>query len=104
MEEILGTDLKDVLNSEGSVIVDFYAPWCSPCKMLAPMLEQLSKENEEVKVVKINIDVSMETAFELGIKNVPTVIKFKNGEIVGKQVGIAPMDVYKKMFDDEQLL
>ncbi len=101
MEEILGTDLKDVLNSEGSVIVDFYAPWCSPCKMLAPMLEQLSKENEEVKVVKINIDVSMETAFELGIKNVPTVIKFKNGEIVGKQVGIAPMDVYKKMFDDE---
>ena len=78
---------QEVLQAGQTVLVDFYADWCGPCKMMAPVVEELAGEEPGVKVCKINIDDEMAIAQRYGVMSIPTFIAFKNGEVAGKQVG-----------------
>ncbi|MCM3596454.1 thioredoxin [Metabacillus idriensis] len=74
--------------SEGVVLADFWAPWCGPCKMIAPVLEELDQElGDKVKIVKLDVDENQETAGKYGVMSIPTLLVFKNGEVVDKTVG-----------------
>ncbi len=82
---------QDVLKSEGLVLVDFWAEWCGPCKTIAPSLEELSNEMEgEIKITKINIDENPNTPTKYGVRGIPTMILFKDGEVAGTKVGASP--------------
>ena len=82
---------QEVLNSTVPVLVDFWATWCGPCMMLAPTVEEIARENEgTLKVGKINVDEEPELASMFGIMSIPTVMAFKNGEVVGTAVGVRP--------------
>lgn len=80
---------EEVLKSEKAVLVDFYAEWCGPCKMLAPVIDQIAKENEDIKVAKINVDEAQELAEKYGVMSIPTLVVIKNGEEIKRQVGLA---------------
>ena len=81
----------DVLKASGPVVVDFWAEWCGPCRMIAPALEEISKSlNGKVKIVKLNVDENPGTAAKFGIMSIPTLMLFKNGELASRQIGAAP--------------
>ena len=81
----------EVLQSDKPVLVDFWAPWCGPCRMLAPVMEQLADEQEgKAKVVKVNVDDNPELAKQFQVYSIPTVIAFKNGQETGRSVGLVP--------------
>ena len=81
---------QEVIKSDKPVIVDFWAAWCGPCKMLSPVVDQLAEELEGVKVGKINIDEQMELAEKYNVSSIPCVVAFKNGEEVNRSVGLVP--------------
>ena len=82
---------KDVLKSGKPVVVDFWAEWCGPCKMIAPHLEDIASEmGEQVQVVKVNIDDNPLTPVKYGVKGIPTLMLFKNGEVTATKVGALP--------------
>ena len=80
---------QEVLKSEKVVLVDFYADWCGPCKMLSPVMEEVAKENEDIKVVKINIDNQRDLALDYDVMSIPTVVAIKNGQEIDRLVGFA---------------
>ena len=91
---------SEVINSNGVVLVDFSAEWCGPCKMLAPIIDELSNEMEgKGKVFKIDVDQSGDIAQKYNVMNVPTVMIFKNGEVVEKVVGFQPKEVLKSKLE-----
>ena len=80
-----------VLKSDKPVVVDFWAEWCGPCRMVAPVVEELSKDYEGRAIVgKVDVDTNNEVSAKYGIRNIPTILFLKNGEVVDKQVGAAP--------------
>ena len=81
---------SEVINSDKPVLVDFWAPWCGPCKMVGPVLEEIAGENAGVKIAKVNVDENQQYAGQLGVFNIPTMIMYKNGEPVDKLVGAMP--------------
>jgi thioredoxin 1 len=82
---------QDVLGASGPVLVDFWAEWCGPCRMIAPALEEISKElGERVTIAKLNIDENPEVPTKYGVRGIPTMILFKGGEKVAEKVGAAP--------------
>jgi len=85
------------MKAEGTVLVDFYADWCGPCKMQAPIVEQLSEERADVKFVKLNVDDAPVIAMQLGISSIPTIMVVKNGEITYKEAGLAPKAELEKL-------
>ncbi|MEL7428467.1 MAG: thioredoxin [Pseudomonadota bacterium] len=82
---------SDVLGSDVPVVVDFWAEWCGPCKMIGPSLEEISDEmGDKVKITKVNIDENPEIAAQYGVRSIPTLVMFKNGEPASMQVGAKP--------------
>lgn len=82
------TFAKLVLNNDRTVLVDFYADWCGPCKMLSPIVDQIAAENSDFDVYKLNVDEAPEIAAKYGVMSIPTLIVFKNGQAVGKTIGV----------------
>ena len=101
VSHIQGADFeKEVLRSEVPTVVDFYADWCGPCRMVSPIIESLSHEYAgKVKFVKINTDESPDLAERYGIMSIPTIMIFKKGEISSRTVGAGPAQMYKQKID-----
>ena len=91
MKVLNSNEFNDAIKS-GTVVVDFYADWCGPCKMLSPVVEELSKEYTDVKFVKVDVDEEEELAMKYGIMSIPTLFLLKDGEIVGKTGGMQPIE------------
>jgi len=97
----LSTWDNDVLNSGMPVLVDFWAEWCGPCRMVAPVLEELAKEYDgKVRFLKLNVDENPDVAREYEIYSIPTLLLFKNGRVIGQHIGAAPKDVIRRFIEN----
>lgn len=91
---------ETVLNSSKPVLVDFWAAWCGPCRMVGPIIDEISTEYADKAVVgKVDVDANQEFAAKYGVRNIPTVLVFQNGEVVRRQVGVAPKASYTDAID-----
>ena len=90
---------QEVLNSDKPVLLDFWAPWCGPCRMVVPMVEAIAEERSDIKVGKVNIDEEFELAKEFGIMSIPTLVVMKDGRIVRQSTGARPKDQILEMLN-----
>lgn len=90
---------QEVKNSEKVVLIDFYAPWCGPCKMVTPILEEISKERDDLKIVKIDVDEEPDLARAHNVMSVPTLVLYKAGEIINTWVGLRPKQILLQEID-----
>ena len=100
--EITDANFTEMVNkNEGVSVVDFWAPWCGPCKMIGPIIDELHNEYEGKAVIgKVNVDDNPNTSMEFGVRSIPTILVFKNGEIVNKKVDVASKAELQKMIED----
>jgi thioredoxin 1 len=92
--EITDSNFEEIINSDKPVLVDFWAEWCGPCKMIGPLVEELANEFEGKAIIgKVDVDTNPEVSAKFGIRSIPTLLVFKGGEIVDKQVGAVPKSV-----------
>ncbi|MCU0420193.1 MAG: thioredoxin [Cyclobacteriaceae bacterium] len=92
--ELTDANFDQIVNSEKPVLVDFWAEWCGPCKMIGPVVEELANDYEGKAVVaKLNVDENPQTTAKFGVRSIPTLLVFKKGQIVDKQVGAVPKSV-----------
>ncbi len=104
VNEISDSDFEqEVLKSDQPVLVDFWAPWCGPCRQIAPMIDELSKENEGIiKIVKMNIDESPASPQQYGVSSIPTLMLFKGGTVVERFVGAQPKAKLQEALDSHK--
>lgn len=88
-----------VINGTKPVLLDFWAPWCGPCRMVAPILEKIAAEREDIVVGKVNVDEEMELAMEFGVASIPTLIVMKEGMAVNQAIGYMPKEDIEKLLD-----
>lgn len=101
IKEITDANIQEVLAEGQPVVVDFWAPWCGPCKMMLPVVEELAAEYEgKITVGKLNVDENDETCSQYGIMNIPTILFFKGGELVHRQVGAIRKPDLQKLFEE----
>ena len=91
---------NEVLNCEKTVLIDFWASWCGPCRMLSPIVDEIAKERTDIKVGKINVDEQEALAVQFGIMSIPTLIVFKNGKPVRQSAGVQPKAAILAMLND----
>lgn len=91
---------KEVLNAEKPVLIDFFAEWCGPCKMMGPIVDEIAETNPDIIVGKINVDNEQELAMKYGVMSIPTFIVFKNGKISGKSIGAASKQEILNLIND----
>lgn len=98
--EITDSNFNEVVNSDKPVLVDFWAEWCGPCKMIAPVVDELASDYDGKAVVgKVDVDSNPEVAGKFGIRSIPTLLVFKNGEVVDKQVGAVNKSILSQKLD-----
>lgn len=91
---------SEVLNGKGLALVDFYADWCAPCRMVAPIIEELASEYEGKAIIgKVNVDESPSIAAKYGIRSIPTIMVFKDGEVLETQIGALPKEMLKELIE-----
>ena len=88
---------EEVINSDRPVLIDFWAPWCGPCRMVVPIVEQIAEDREDIKVVKINVDQEPELAGQFRVMSIPTLMVFKNGVVVNQAVGARSREAIEAM-------
>ncbi len=98
--EITDQNFEEIINSDKPVLVDFWAEWCGPCKMIGPVVEELASDYEGRAIIgKVDVDSNPEVSAKFGIRSIPTLLVFKNGEIVDKQVGAVPKTTLSQKLD-----
>ena len=88
---------SEVLEHKGTVLVDFWADWCGPCRMLSPIIDEVAAENPGIKVGKINVDEQQELSAQFGIMSIPTLLVFKDGKKISESIGLIPKEQIEKM-------
>lgn len=98
--EITDATFEEVLSTDKPVVVDFWAEWCGPCRMISPIIEELANEYADKAVIgKVDVDNNPDIVARFGIRNIPTILFFKNGEVVDKQVGAAQKSAFNEKID-----
>ncbi|MEO2085158.1 MAG: thioredoxin [Marinoscillum sp.] len=100
--EIKDSNFNDVISKNKTVLVDFWAEWCGPCRMISPVIEELANEYEgKVIIGKLDVDSNQESSVKYGVRSIPTILTFKDGEIVDKQVGAVSKETLKNIIDSQ---
>ncbi|MCU0436614.1 MAG: thioredoxin [Raineya sp.] len=98
--EITDANFQDIINSDVPVLVDFWAEWCGPCLMLGPTVEELAEEVGEKAIIgKLNVDLNPNVTAQFGVRSIPTLLVFKGGQVINKQVGVVPKATLAKMLE-----
>lgn len=100
MEKLKGQEVENIITNKSVVLVDYFAPWCMPCKMLIPRLEKIETEYPNVKFISVDVDENMEHALKMEVRSVPTVLIYKNGELVNRSTGANTDNYYKTILNE----
>ena len=100
--EITDSNCNDVISKNKTVLIDFWAEWCGPCRMIGPLIEELANEYEGKAIIgKVDVDSNQESSIKYGVRSIPTILTFKDGKIVDRQVGAVPKETLTNVIDSQ---